>query len=714
MNQIEYDCENEFIAREEISLPRFVLNKAKQSASECCSSRGIWKIVQRRIPALRWIPRYKIADLVPDILAGLTTGIYSIPQGMSYSVLASLPPVYGLYASFFPPLIYFFFGSSKHSSCSLFSLLCIMVAKARTNILPDFDNGTTATEYKDLHDLTPISVTTSLCLLTGLIQLGMALARLDILVSYLSDAAICGLTFGAVIQAVLSQINGVLGTESHTIEGTFLHNYYKLYDICEHIGETNIATLIISIIVFTILLTSKYMIEARTIKKGVPFPTELIVIIVATILSHFCKFEERWKVKVVSEIKRGFSTPGIPRFDVMKYLIGNGISIAIVGFALTISFGKLFAKKHGYRVDPNQELLALGLSNAISSIFGVFPVCTSLSKTIVSEAAGARTQLTGMVSCVILLIAILWMGPLLEDLPVCILSCIVLVSLRSLLLKIFELPKLWRCSKLDVVIWVVTAIVTILWDIVEGLVAGIIIAILLVVTRTQWPRLYDLGVIDETQSDFREITRYGKATRLQVPIFRFDAPPIFTNIDIFKKKLRQIVDKLSEGNENGGYSCDLPQLKNWAPLILDCSTWIYTDSMGIEAVKDINEECLKSKVVILFANLRSSVCVQYHRAGLFSSMCDGQFYPSIRDALQIADRLKNDPTTMLNEDTCLSKFLSDLQKKMDDLSASNLKLPIFVARVNEIFLLRFVKVPGSDEKSSHLGSISSIEECDLS
>ncbi|PAV64642.1 hypothetical protein WR25_01715 [Diploscapter pachys] len=663
MNQIEYDCENEFIAREEISLPRFVLNKAKQSASECCSARGIWKIAQRRIPALRWIPRYKIADLVPDILAGLTTGIYSINQGMSYSVLASLPPIYGLYASFFPPLIYFFFGSSRHSSCGIFSLLCIMVGKARTNILPDFDNGTTATEYKDIHDLTPISVATSLCLLTGLIQLGMTLARLDILVSYLSDAAICGLTFGAVIQAVLSQINGVLGTESHTIDGTFLHNYY---------------------------------------------------IIVATILSHFCKFEERWKVKVVSEIKRGFSTPEIPRFDIMKYLVGNGISIAIVGFALAISFGKLFAKKHGYRIDPNQELLALGLSNAISSIFAVFPICTSLSRTIVGEAAGARTQLTGMVSSVILLIAILWMGPLLEDLPMCILSCIVLVSLRSLLFKILELPKLWRCSKLDAVIWVVTAIVTILWDIIEGLIAGIIIAILLVVVRTQWPRLHDLGVIDETQSDFREITRYGKATRLQVPIIRFDAPLIFTNIDIFKKKLRQVVDTLDEGNENDNHSCELPQLKNWVPLILDCSTWIYTDSMGIEAVKDINEECLKSKAVLLFANLKSSVRIQYYRAGLFSSMCDGQFYPSIRDALQIADRLKNDSTTMLNEDTSLSKFLSDLQAKMDSSSASNLKLPIFVARVNEIFLLRFVKVPGSNEKSSHLGSISSIEECDLS
>ncbi|PAV81446.1 hypothetical protein WR25_22268 [Diploscapter pachys] len=714
MNQIEYDCENEFIAREEISLPRFVLNKAKQSASECCSSRGIWKIVQRRIPALRWIPRYKFADLVPDILAGLTTGIYSIPQGMSYSVLASLPPVYGLYASFFPSLIYFFFGSSKHCSCGIFSLLCIMIAKARTNILPDFDNGTTATEYKDIHDLTPISVATSLCLLTGLIQLGMTLARLDILVSYLSDAAICGLTFGAAIQALLSQINGVLGTKSHTINRTFLQNYYKLYDICKHIGETNIATLVISLIVLTILLTSKYMIEARTIKKGVPFPTELIVIIVATILSHFCKYEERWKVKVVSEIKRGFPTPEIPRFDIMRHLIGDGVSIAVVGFAITVSLGKLFAKKHGYRVDPNQELLALGLSNAISSLLVVFPISASLSRTLVSEAAGARTQLTGMVASIILLITILWMGPLLEDLPMCILSCIVLVSLRSLLLKIFELPKLWRCSKLDVVIWVVTAIVTILWDIIEGLIAGIIIAILLVVVRTQWPRLHDLGVIDETQSDFREIDRYGKATRLQVPIIRFDAPLIFTNIDIFKKKLRQVVDKLDEGNENDDNLCELPQLKNWAPLILDCSTWIYTDSMGIEAVKDINEECLRSKAVLLFANLKSSVRIQYYRAGLFSSMCDGQFYPSIRDALQIANRLKNDPTTMLNEDTCLSKFLSDLQAKMDSSPASNLKAPSFIKRVTRKFLLRFAKVPAIREKPSPPSSRSSIEECDLS
>ena len=109
-----------------------------------------------------------------------------------------------------------------------------------------------------------------------------------------------------------------------------------------------------------------------------------------------------------------------------------------------------------------------------------------------------------------------------------------------------------------------------------------------------------------------------------------------------------------------------------------------------------------------------SVRIQYYRTGLFSSMCDGQFYPSIRDALQIANRLKNDSTTLLHEDTCLSKFLSDLQAKMDSSSASNLKLPIFVARVNEIFLLRVVKVPGIGEKSSPHSSRNSIDEGDLS
>ncbi|PAV78886.1 hypothetical protein WR25_06957 isoform B [Diploscapter pachys] len=538
MNQIEYDVENQFNPHEEIPLSKIVIDRTKDAARECCTLPGVWKSIQKRVPALRWLPKYKLkTNLLPDALAGATLGIYNIPQGMSYSVLASLPPVYGLYTSFFPPLIYFLFGSSRHTSIGVFSLTCIMIAKARTDIIPDFKNGTTATDYKDLHDLTPISVITALGLLTGLIQIAMALVRLDFLTSYLSDSAISGLTFGAAIQAVIAQLNGVLGTKSDKINHTFLQNFY---------------------------------------------------LIVGTLLSHFCQFEKRWGVHVISDIPVGMPVPEIPRFDVMRYLIGEAFSIAIVAFTVTVSMGKLFAKKHSYRIDPNQELLALGLCNSISSFFDVFPTSTSLSRTLVNEASGAKTQISGLVSSLIILLVILLIGPSLEDLPMCILSCIVLVALRSLLMKITELPKLWRCSKLDVIIWVVTALVTILWDIMQGLLAGIIVALVLVVARTQWPRLHELGVVDELYSDFRDMNRYEKASPTRVPIVRFDAPLIFTNVDVFKKRMRQVVDRMDVKRESKDSWRELTKMQSWAPLILDCSTWIYTDSMGVEAIKDVN------------------------------------------------------------------------------------------------------------------------------
>ncbi|PAV91513.1 hypothetical protein WR25_14203 [Diploscapter pachys] len=479
----------------------------------------------------------------------------------------------------------------------------------------------------------------------------MALVRLDFLTSYLSDSAISGLTFGAAIQAAIAQLNGVLGTKSDKINHTFLQNFYKLYDIFSHVGETNVPTLIISIVVLVILLSSKFLIEARTIKRGIPFPTELIVLIVGTLLSHFCQFEKRWGVHVISDIPVGMPVPEIPRFDVMRYLIGEAFSIAIVAFTVTVSMGKLFAKKHSYRIDPNQELLALGLCNSISSFFDVFPTSTSLSRTLVNEASGAKTQISGLVSSLIILLVILLIGPSLEDLPMCILSCIVLVALRSLLMKITELPKLWRFSKLDVVIWVMTALVTILWDIMQGLLAGIIVALVLVVARTQWPRLHELGVVDELYSDFRDMNRYAKASPTRVPIVRFDAPLIFTNVDVFKKRMRQVVDRMDVKRESKDSWRELTKMQSWAPLILDCSTWIYTDSMGVEAIKDLNDEFLKCRVILLFANLRSSVRVQYYRAGLFASMCDGQFYPSIRDALLVAEKLRADSVAIPEDRT---------------------------------------------------------------
>ncbi|CAI4224066.1 unnamed protein product [Auanema sp. JU1783] len=647
MNQNEYDHKYGFNPKPKATIRSIIRKRRTKFADDFFTAEGWNRIIQRRIPVSRWLPRYNFRSfVVPDFLAGATVGIYNIPQGLAYSVLASLPPVYGLYASFFPPIFYFLFGSSLHSSIGVFSLTCLMVGHTRTSILPDYANGTTATEFRGIENLTPTDVVVALAFVTGAIQLIMAVLHLDFLTSYLSDPAVSGLNFGAACHAFISQLPAILGIKIHSSKEFFFKLIYNFEEIIENLGNINVATTIISLLTIALLILSKSYIEPNTRRLGFPFPTELVIMIFATVVSTLTNLSEHWHVKIISSIPLGMPQPVLPKFVLMPYLIRDGLSIAIVAYAVTVSMGKLMGRKHRYTIDTNQELLALGTSGILSSFFSVFPTSTSLSRTLVNEESGAKTQVSGLVSAIIILSVILFLGPLLEALPMCILSCIVVVALRSLFQKIGEVPKIWKFSKLDTVIWITTAIATICMDIIEGLVMGMIVALFLVIIRTQWPDLDTLGEI--SSRDYRVLDRYSAAKPPNATILRFDAPLIFTNVETFKSKIRQAVHANLPG-------CNLPEKQYISRVIvLDCSCWAYTDAMGVEAIKEIHEEMLINNILLMFADLKSHVRIQYLKAGLFTTMNEDQFYPSVHEALQAASMLYLTEPNEYRKDSTLS------------------------------------------------------------
>ncbi|KAK6059129.1 inorganic anion transporter, SulP family [Cooperia oncophora] len=233
--------------------------------------------------------------------------------GMAYSVLASLPPVFGLYASFFPPLFYFLFGSSRHISI-----------------------GVT--------DLTPVDVIVLLAFLTGIVQLQLVIwvLRLSFFSTYLTDSAVTGLTFGAAIHALTAQIKGLLGIH---LEGTtegFLQLFEEWLAIAERVPDTNLVTLAISISTIVFLLLYKELVEPHLRRKRISLPAELLVVISIRIWVEIQLFR--------------LPAPRIPRFErvLIERLIVPAISIAVVSYAVTVSMGKLFARKHKYHIDPDQ------------------------------------------------------------------------------------------------------------------------------------------------------------------------------------------------------------------------------------------------------------------------------------------------------------------------------------------------------------------------
>ncbi|RCN29211.1 sulfate permease [Ancylostoma caninum] len=613
-----------------------------------------------RVPAIKWLRHYRREDIAPDTAAGLTLAIYNVPQGMAYSVLASLPPVYGLYASFFPPLLYFLFGTSRHISIGVFSITCLMVGQARVSILPDYANGTHATEYNGMTGLTPIDVVVVLAFVTGMVQVIMWILHLSFLSAYLSDSVVSGLTFGAALQALVAQLPNVIGVElGHAENDGFLHVLTKLKEILAAVPHANVVALALSMSTIAFLSMFKRFVDPCLQRRKISLPSELLALIITTTMSSVLHLHDRYNVKIVDQIPVGLPAPKLPRFELVPDLLSHATSIAVVSYVITVSMGKLFARKHKYQINNDQEMLALGLVGCFSSLFSVFPTTTSLSRSLINDGAGAKTQVSGLVSSCAILGVILFVAPVLEPLPTCVLSSIVIVALFSLLKKVEELPTLWRFSKTDVAVWVGTALVTFCWDIIEGLACGVVIALMTVIIRTQRPSISLLGKIAETE--YRALDSYTRAIATDVPVIRFDAPVIFTNADLLKDSIRDML-KTEQGKLTffSGASVSFGKKDNssrvapkWTAIILDCRSWTYTDAMGVDAVREINEEMLNKKVLLIFANLKSGIRIQYARAGLFKTLLteENQFCPSIDDAIAVAALLRSDSCAFFHAET---------------------------------------------------------------
>ncbi|CAI5455540.1 unnamed protein product [Caenorhabditis angaria] len=611
----------------------WVLKKVRTFGTAFTSA-GFKGAVTRRIPIVKWLPKYQKSNILSDIIAGITVGVYNVPQAMSYSTLAGLPPVYGLYASFFPPLLYAFFGTSNHTSIGVFSITCMMVNKCIQKVM-HLDDVFDEDALSHIKNITAVEIVTSLCLLTGIVQSVMAIIRCDKMMKFLSNPAISAITFSSCFFGLFSQIPKMLGISIPSRDSRFFNLYYNIYEIIMNLHETNMATLTLSLSCLFFLLAMKLWVEPKLRKSScgnIPFPTELITIVTTTFLSYYFDFEKRFGIKTIHTVPRGFPKPDVPRFDIWQYIIIDAISIAVVAYAVTISMGQIFSKKHKYRVDSNQELLALGIANIAASFFSVFPTSASLSRTLVNEECGAKSQIASLISCFCIFIVITFIGPLLASLPSCVLATIVTVAVRSLLMNCRDLVKLWKFSKHDFYIWIFTAFVTLSADIAEGVAAGILFAIFTIAIQSQQPSIKHLGQV--RPNDFRAMNHYGVAKDTSFRIIRFDAPLIFANVDKFLDNVRDAAADTKHRKGSNESDND-----DWGAIILDCHTWIYTDSMGIDAVQEIDEDLKNMKILILFANLKSSLRRQYETAGLLNHISYLQFYPSIQDALESAHQL---------------------------------------------------------------------------
>ncbi|VTJ80720.1 Hypothetical predicted protein [Marmota monax] len=506
-----------------------------------CSHARARALLIQHLPVLGWLPRYPVRDwLLGDLLSGLSVAIMQLPQGLAYALLAGLPPVFGLYSSFYPVFIYFLFGTSRHISVGTFAVMSVMVGSVTESLAPDekflLDSNSTVNETA--RDVTRVQLASTLSVLVGLFQVGLGLVHFGFVVTYLSEPLVRSYTTAASVQVFVSQLKYVFGLQLSSHSGP-LSLIYIVLEVCWKLPQSVIGTVITAFVAGVVLVMVKLLNDKLQRYLPLPIPGELLTLIGATGISYGVGLKKRFGVDVVGNIPAGLVSPEAPNPQLFVKLVGNAFAIAVVGFAIAISLGKIFALRHGYRVDSNQELVALGLSNLIGGIFRCFPVSCSMSRSLVQESTGGNTQVAGAVSSLFILLIILKLGELFQDLPRAVLAATIIVNLKGMLMQFADICSLWKTNRVDLLIWLVTFVATILLNLDLGLAVALAFSLLLVVVRTQLPHYSVLGQVSDTDI-YRDVAEYSDAREVPgVKIFRSSATIYFANAELYSDTLKQ-------------------------------------------------------------------------------------------------------------------------------------------------------------------------------
>ncbi|XP_015706935.1 chloride anion exchanger [Coturnix japonica] len=502
-----------------------------------CSPQRVKKVALRMFPVVSWLPAYRFREwILSDIVSGINTGLVSVLQGLAFALLVNVPPGYGLYAAFFPILVYFIFGTSRHISVGPFPVLSLMVGGVVTRLVPDGTAGNGTATNTSAIDEQRVMVAASVTFLSGIFQLILGLLQFGFIVIYLSHSLISGFTTAAAIHVLVSQIKFMLQLPVPGFNKPF-GIIYTLESVFSQITDTNIADLVTSLLVLLIVFVVKEINDRYKAKLPTPIPIELIVTVLAALISHFAKFEEKFKVAVVGKLEEGFQAPVAPDAGIIQKCVGDGISIAIVGFAVAFSVAKVYSIKHDYPIDANQELIAFGLGNILGGSFKGFASSTALSRSGVQESTGGKTQIAGIISAIIVLIVILAIGFLLAPLQKSVLASLALGNLKGMLMQFREVGVLWRKDKYDCMIWVVTFLAAVFLGLDIGLATAVAFELLTVVIRSQIPSCTTLANVGRSNI-YRNRKDYTDIYEPEgVKIFKCSSPIFFANIEFFKDKL---------------------------------------------------------------------------------------------------------------------------------------------------------------------------------
>ncbi|MXO50843.1 sulfate permease [Erythrobacter gaetbuli] len=535
---------------------------------------------QRYLPILDWGRTYDRGTLSNDLIAAVIVTLMLIPQSLAYALLAGLPPVVGLYASILPLIAYAIFGTSRTLSVGPVAVVSLMTAAVAGKVAA----GGTA-EY--------LAATIALAAISGLMLTAMGLLRLGFLANLLSHPVVSGFITASGIIIAASQLKHLLGVKA---EGETLVEI--VLSLASHIGDTNQVTLAIGAGATAFLVWVRKGLKPTLMKLGLKEGTAgvatkagpVLAIVVTTAAVALLGLDERG-VRTVGDIPVGLPPFALPSFDAgfwSELLVGAAF-ISIIGFVESVSVAQTLAAKRRQRIDPDQELVALGTSNLASSLSGGFPVTGGFSRSVVNFDAGAATPAAGAFTAIGIALATVFLTPLLFYLPLATLSATIIVAVLTLV-DLHKPVELWRYSKRDFIAITATILVTLVDGVESGVLVGVIASLALFVWHSSLPHAAVVGQVPNTEH-FRNVRRHKVLCDPQVLTIRVDESLTYLN----SRWLEEFV--LSEIADN-------PEVKH---LVLMCSAVNFIDASGLEVLEALNERLGDAGVTMHLSEVKGPV-----------------------------------------------------------------------------------------------------------
>jgi len=546
------------------------------------------------LPGLDTLTHYQLSWLPRDLAAGIVLTTMLVPVGIAYAVASGVPGIYGLYATIVPLLAYALFGPSRIMVLGPDSSLAAVILAV---VLP-LSAG---------DPMRAVTVASLMAVVSGLVCILAGVFKLGFITELLSKPIRYGYMNGIALVVLISQLPKLFGFSIDSIGPVA-----DLVAIARAVldGKTNWAAFAIGASALAMILL---------LKRYQRFPIILAAVVGATLLVGFLDLGATEGVKILGALPQGlpsFAIPWIGFADLGVVVIG-GCAVALVSFADTSVLSRTYAVRTKTHVDPNQEMVGLGAANLAAGFFQGFPISSSSSRTPVAEAAGSRTQLTGVVGAVAVALLLVVAPDLLRNLPTSVLAAVVIASAIGLF-EVNDLRRIWRIQRWE--FWL--SIVCLVGVATLGAIPGIGLAIVIAVVEFLWdgwrPHSAVLGRAVGVRG-FHDINRYPEATQAPgLVIFRWDAPLFFANAELFHQSVLQAVA-----------NAPTPVRR----VLVAAEPVTSVDVTSADMLSELERDLREAGIELHFAEVKDPVKDKLRRFGLFDQFGDDRFHDTLGTAV---------------------------------------------------------------------------------